>query len=173
MLHDDLQQLLLACRLSAQVLLGSRDAKAKDQVARELADLLDRAMKATRGLTADLGPAASPEEGLSQSLGRLPAEAPDGRQIIIEADPAANPADPALGAYLIRLVREILREQAKSGGAPVRVAMTRKDDPLRLEIDGTAPEFHESAGGWRRCAALFGVEVLVRETGVTLLAPAP
>lgn len=170
-LHNDLQQLLLACRFSSQILLGSRDAKAKDKVALELNDLLDRAMKATRELTTDLGAAESAEDGLACALSRLPAEALGGRRVAVDADPAANPADPTLGAYLLRVVREILRETAGVGDEPVRITMTRDhDERLRLEIDGPMPEFDESASGWSRCAALFGVEVQAGETGVTFLA---
>ena len=56
MLHEDLQQLLVAARMQLSALCGTQDALQREPIAREIADVLDRSFQLTRSLSVELAP---------------------------------------------------------------------------------------------------------------------
>ena len=56
MLHEDLQQLLVAARMQLAALCKTQDAGEREPIAREIADVLERSFKLTRSLSVELAP---------------------------------------------------------------------------------------------------------------------
>ncbi len=56
MLHEDLQQLLVAARMQLAALCRARDSAQQEAIAREIADVLERSFKLTKSLTVELAP---------------------------------------------------------------------------------------------------------------------
>ena len=56
MLHEDLQQLLVAARMQLAALCRTQDAARREPIAREIADVLERSFQLTRSLSVELAP---------------------------------------------------------------------------------------------------------------------
>ena len=56
MLHEDLQQLLVAARMQLAALCRTQDAAQREPIAREIADVLERSFQLTRSLSVELAP---------------------------------------------------------------------------------------------------------------------
>src|SRR6266480_2435479 len=56
MLHEDLQQLLVAARMQLAALCRTRDATQREPIAREISDVLERSFQLTRSLSVELAP---------------------------------------------------------------------------------------------------------------------
>ena len=67
MLHEDLQQLLVAARMQLAALCRTRDAAEREPIAREIADVLERSFQLTRSLSVELAPPVLYEHGSSRS----------------------------------------------------------------------------------------------------------
>src|SRR6266513_1659998 len=74
MLHEDLQQLVLAARMQLAALCRAQDAAHRDVIAREIAKVLERSFELTRSLTVELAPPVLHEGGLAAALEWLAAE---------------------------------------------------------------------------------------------------
>src|SRR5256886_13991068 len=73
MLHEDLQQLLVAARMQLAALGRTQDAAQREPIAREIADALERAFQLTRTLSVELAPPVLYEHGLAAAIDRLAA----------------------------------------------------------------------------------------------------
>jgi signal transduction histidine kinase len=127
-LHDDLQQMLVAARMQFLVLNKAADAGKRREIARESEDLLDRSFNLTRSLIGELAPPVLHECGLAAALESLGTQTKNRHHmhITVKADSSANPKDPSLNIFLFRAVRELLLNAMKhTNGRPVRVTMTR------------------------------------------------
>jgi FixJ family two-component response regulator len=93
MLHEDLQQLLVAARMQLAALCRTRDASEREPIAREIADALERSFRLTRSLSVELAPPVLYEHGLAAALEWLAAETRKNydAEVTVEADPSANP----------------------------------------------------------------------------------
>lgn len=193
LLHDDLQQLLMAASLNVQVLLMAKDAAKKDEFARSIAEILDRSGKATRLLTVELSAPVLYERGLAAALLWLAAEMTKqhGVQMTVQASSDDDPAASDLRVFFFRAVRELLLNAVKYGqGSAVVVTMSRDEsDGLRVVVADQGPGFDPAAlatrdfghGGFglaniRHRAALLGGELRIdsalgQGTRMTLLAP--
>ncbi len=193
LLHDDLQQLLMAASFNVQVLLMAKDAAKKDEYARDIAELLDRSGKATRSLTVELSAPVLYERGLAGALGWLAVEVSKqhGVEITVHANAADDPSAADLRVFFFRAVRELLLNAVKYGhGSAVAVTMSRDDgNTLRVVVADEGPGFDPVAlatsdfgrGGFglaniRHRAALLGGELRIdsapgQGTRMTLLAP--
>jgi len=74
MLHEDLQQLLVAARMQLAALCGTQGAAQREPIAREIADVLERSFQLTRSLSVELAPPVLHERGLAAALESLAAE---------------------------------------------------------------------------------------------------
>jgi signal transduction histidine kinase len=145
MLHEDLQQLLVAARMQLGALCRTQDAAQREPIAREIADVLERSFKLTRSLSVELAPPVLYEHGLAAALEWLAAETRKNYniEVTVEADCSGNPRAADVRIFLFRAVRELLLNSAKhAGGSAVHVTMQhRRPDKVRIIVADDGPGF--------------------------------
>jgi len=145
MLHEDLQQLLVAARMQLAALCRTRDASEREPIAREIADVLERSFKLTRSLSVELAPPVLYEHGLAAALEWLAAET--GKhynvKVTVEADSSANPKAADVRIFLFRGVRELLLNSVKHAvGSAVHITMRHlQPDKVRIIVADDGPGF--------------------------------
>jgi signal transduction histidine kinase len=145
MLHDDLQQLLVAARMQLGALCRTQDAAQREPIAREIAELLERSFQLTRSLSVELAPPVLYEHGLAAALEWFAAETRKNYniEVTVEADCSANPKAADVRIFLFRAVRELLLNSAKhAGGSAVHITMQhRRPDKVRIIVADDGPGF--------------------------------
>jgi signal transduction histidine kinase len=145
MLHEDLQQLLVAARMQLAALCRTQDAAQREAIAREIAEVLERSFKLTRSLSVELAPPVLYEHGLAAALEWLAAETRKNYnvEVIIEADSLANPKAADVRIFLFRAVRELLLNSLKhAGGSALHITMQhRRPDQIRIIVADDGPGF--------------------------------
>jgi signal transduction histidine kinase len=145
MLHEDLQQLLVAARMQLGALCRTQDAAQREPIAREIADLLERSFQLTRSLSVELAPPVLYEHGLAAALEWFAAETRKNYniEVTVEADCSANPKAADVRIFLFRAVRELLLNSAKhAGGSAVHITMQhRRPDKVRIIVADDGPGF--------------------------------
>lgn len=147
MLHDHLQQYLVAARLK----VGLAKRRASPDVQEHLSDadaMLHEAVKSARTLTAELRPPVLYEDGLIAALRWLVRRVHDqhGLEVDLTADPSAEPAQEHVRALLYTAVQELLLNVVKHAGvsqAEVRVA--RCGDELHVVVADAGAGFEPRA----------------------------
>ncbi len=194
-LHDDLQQLLMAASLNAQVLLMAKTTEKKDEFGRQLVDLIARSATATRSWTVELSAPVLYERGLAAALQWLAEEMGKLHRVEITVDASAddNPQAAELRIFFFRAVRELLFNALKYGQAsPIRITMQRGEaDTLSVMVADEGPGFDPAtlatrnfgSGGFglvniRQRAVLLGGELRIDSapgcgTRMILVAPVP
>ena len=149
MLHEDLQQLLVAARLQLAALCRTPDTSEREPIAREIADVLERSFKLTRSLSVELAPPVLYEHGLAAALEWLAAETRKNYnvEVIVEADSLANPKAADVRIFLFRAVRELLLNSVKhAGGSAVHITMQhRRPDKVRIIVADDGPGFNSKS----------------------------
>jgi signal transduction histidine kinase len=126
-LHDDLQQVLVAVRLYLRTLGKTKTAAKRDGIMQEIDEMLERSFNLTRSLSVELSPPVLHEGGLAAALEWLAAQTRQhyNVQVTLEADSSANPKAVDVRVFLFQAVRELLLNAVKHGaGSPVHIAMT-------------------------------------------------
>jgi signal transduction histidine kinase len=145
MLHEDLQQLLVAARMQLAALCRTQDAARREPIAREIADVLERSFQLTRSLSVELAPPVLYEHGLGAALEWLAAETRKNYniEVTVEPDCSANPKAADVRIFLFRAVRELLLNSAKhAGGSAVHITMQhRRPDKVRIIVADDGPGF--------------------------------
>jgi signal transduction histidine kinase len=145
MLHEDLQQLLVAARMQLAALCRTRDGAQREAIAREIADVLERSFKLTKSLTVELAPPVLYEHGLAAALEWLAAETARNYnvEVTVEADSSANPKAADVRIFLFRAVRELLLNSVKHAvGSAVHITMQhRRPDKIRIIVADEGPGF--------------------------------
>jgi signal transduction histidine kinase len=145
MLHEDLQQLLVAARMQLGALCRTQDVEQREPIGREIADLLERSFQLTRSLSVQLAPPVLYEHGLAAALEWFAAETRKNYniEVTVEADCSANPKAADVRIFLFRAVRELLLNSAKhAGGSAVRITMQhRRPDKVRIIVADEGPGF--------------------------------
>jgi signal transduction histidine kinase len=138
MLHEDLQQLLVAARMQLAALCRTQDAAQREPIAREIADVLERSFELTRSLSVELAPPVLYEHGLAAALEWLAAETRKNYniEVTVEADSSANPKAADVRIFLFRAVRELLLNSVKHAvGSAVRITMQHlRPDKVRIIV---------------------------------------
>jgi signal transduction histidine kinase len=145
MLHEDLQQLLVAGRMQLAALCRTQDAAQREPIALEIAEILERSFKLTRSLSVELAPPVLYEHGLAAAFEWLAAETRKNYnvEVTVEADCSANPKAADVRIFLFRAVRELLLNSVKhaSGGA-VHITMQHvRPDKVRIIVADDGPGF--------------------------------
>ena len=144
-LHEDLQQLLVAARMQLAALCRTRDASEREPIAREIADALERSFRLTRSLSVELAPPVLYEHGLAAALEWLAAETGKNYnvKVTVEADSSANPEAADVRIFLFRAVRELLLNSVKhTAGSAVHVTMRHlRPDKIRIIVADGGPGF--------------------------------
>jgi PAS domain S-box-containing protein len=159
-LHDHLQQLLVAAKMNAGMIRSKSETKLVQDLADRLTETLDQSILASRSLTADLSPPVLHEKGLAAGLEWLGRQMHEKHGLLLDvnADAAAEPGDEQVRTFLFEAVRELLLNVVKHASvdrARVQIRMHDKDkievvvadegagfDPTRIE---TA---HSTTGGF-------------------------
>jgi signal transduction histidine kinase len=145
MLHEDLQQLLVAARMQLAALCRTRDASEREPIAREIADALERSFRLTRSLSVELAPPVLYEHGLAAALEWLAAETRKNYdvEVTVEADSSANPKAADVRIFLFRAVSELLLNSVKHAtGSPLYVTMQHlRPDKVRIIVADGGPGF--------------------------------
>jgi signal transduction histidine kinase len=145
MLHEDLQQLLVAARMQLAALCRTQDAAQQEPIASEIADLLERSFHLTRSLSVELAPPVLYEHGLAAALEWFAAETRKNYniEVIVEADCSANPKAADVRIFLFRAVRELLLNSAKhAGGSAVQITMQhRRPGKVSITVADDGPGF--------------------------------
>jgi signal transduction histidine kinase len=115
-LHDNLQQYLVAAKISLETLSGYKSKP--ENIFSELngiQNLLDEAIAVSRSLTAELAPAALYDKGMPEALRWLARwmEEKYGLAVEVNTDDRCNDLDQDLRALLFQAIRELLFNVAK------------------------------------------------------------
>src|SRR5882757_7306686 len=149
MLHEDLQQLLVAARMQLAVLCRTQDAAQRESISRTISDVLERSFQLTRSLSMQLAPPVLHERGLAAALEWLAGETRKSYnvEVTVEADFSANPKTADVRMFLFRAVRELLLNSAKyAGGSAVHITMQHlRPDKVRIMVADGGPGFNPSS----------------------------
>lgn len=192
-LHDDLQQLLMAARMYFAVLRQTEDPTKRDAMATEIARMLEQSSKLTRSLSVELAPPILRESGLAAALDWLATHTSKHYDVKIGVvtDPAVDPQAADVRTFLFRAVRELLLNAVKHGGGKgVRIVMeSSPPEGVRIVVADNGPGFDPAILSPKRSRAnsfgLFNIRERVgsfggefriesapgRGTRMTLLAP--
>jgi signal transduction histidine kinase len=144
-LHEDLQQLLMAARMQLAALRRTRDADKGEAMVAEIAKVLERAFELTRSLTVELAPPILQEGGLAAALEWLAAETRRNYnvEVTLEADSSADPQSADVRIFLYRAVRELLLNSMKHAvGSAVHITMQHlPPDKVRITVADCGPGF--------------------------------
>jgi len=125
-LHDDLQQMLMAARLHLRALGETENAAKRAGIIREIQNMLERSFNLTRSLSVELSPPVLHDHGLAAALEWLAAQARKhhGARVSVDADSSANPKAIDVRVFLFQAVRELLLNAVKhAAGSPVYIVM--------------------------------------------------
>ena len=192
-LHDDLQQMLMAAQLHLRSLDKTENAAKRNEIMRKMQNMLERSFKLTRSLSVELSPPVLHDHGLAAALEWLAAQARKhhGVNVSVEADPSANPKAIDVRVFLFQAVRELLLNAVKhAAGSPVHIMMKGiGSGKLRVIVSDRGPGFDSARldqqgiqlGGLglfsiRERMASFGGKLQIgsapgRGTRITLIAP--
>ena len=192
-LHDDLQQMLMAARLHLRTVGKTENAAERTEIIRKIQNMLEGSFNLTRSLSVELSPPVLHDHGLAAALEWLAAQARKhhGAKVSVEADPSANPKAIDVRVFLFQAVRELLLNAVKHapgsfvhitmkeiGAGKLRVVVSDRGsgfDPAKLDRQGI------QLGGLglfniRERMASFGGKLQIdsalgRGTRITLIAP--
>jgi signal transduction histidine kinase len=118
LLHDHLQQLLVAAKMQVAILRCHLDGHSAEEAADRLSDLLRQSIEASRSLTVELCPPALYDAGLSAALEWLATRVREqhGLRVEVAAAPQANPLNESVRVLLFEAVRELLFNIVKHSG---------------------------------------------------------
>ncbi len=135
MIHDHLQQLLVAARMRVGLLGGGAPDPALLQGTDQL---LGEALQATRTLTAELRPPVLYEDGVLAALRWLAQRMAQQHalQLELHTEPEAEPGDEQVRAFLFEAARELLFNTVKHAGAlAATLRVERAGDEVRLTVE--------------------------------------
>jgi signal transduction histidine kinase len=125
-LHDDLQQLLIAARISFFAHCKAKGAAKRNALAQDIAEALDRSFELTRSLSTELAPPVLYEGGLAAALEWLASQTAKKHnvQVTVKTDASAEPQAADVSVFLFQAVRELLLNAVKHAGrGAIHVAM--------------------------------------------------
>jgi signal transduction histidine kinase len=144
-LHDDLQQMLMAARLHLRTLDKTENAVERTEIIRKIQNMLERSFNLTRSLSIELSPPVLHDHGLAAALEWLAAQARKhhGAKVSVEAVPSANPKAIDVRVFLFQAVRELLLNAVKhAAGSPVHIMMKGVGSgKLRVIVSDRGPGF--------------------------------
>ena len=136
LLHDDLQQLLVAVRLRVNMLQAADPARVLD-ARTELLELVEAALTFSRSLSAELSPTILQTAGFGPALEWLVRWMDDTHhlKVALTIAPAVEPDSPATKGQLFQFVRELLFNVVKHAGVlHATVDVFRADAHLQIVV---------------------------------------
>jgi PAS domain S-box-containing protein len=158
-LHDHIQQLLVAAKLQAAALVSRQQNEDLKSSVRLVSDLIDETISASRNLTADLIPPVLYDAGFGPALQWLARNFLDkhGLQVDVRFSPTGEPQSHDVRVFMFDAVREVLFNVVKHAdvnvahvdcfrGSDGRVQVVVRDegkgfDPVRLQTRETSQGF--------------------------------
>lgn len=172
-LHDDLQQILVAARYTLETLTRSC-APDRAPVTQSLDEMLRKALDTSRELTVTLRPPALYEIGLIAALARLAAEMEKAHGLVVDlqVDATAEPGPMDRRVFLYRAARELLLNVLKHSGVKAvtvrlahehngRVLLEVRDRGRGFEAGALQPD-GSGLFSIRERARLFGGDMEIR-----------
>jgi PAS domain S-box-containing protein len=165
MLHDGLQQILVAAKMRLGLLdPDGRRGRDRDPL-RQIDDLLTQAIETSRSLTAELVPPVLYDRGLVPGLKWLVRHMNQKHEctIALLAEDEAEPAREDLRVVLFEAARELIFNAVKHADAcRVRVSLERAGDEqgrfwTRLMVEDEGPGFDPAANGGEASTRGFGL----------------
>lgn len=156
LLHDHFQQILVAAKMRVENL--SRQHPSDDL--RQLRDLLDEMLEASRTLTIELSPPILLDAGLAAALNWLSRWMQERHKlrVIAEVDPEADPATDYIRLMLFHAVRELLFNVVKHAEIDeVRLTMNREGDDVRITVEDAGVGFDPAALAGKSSRSEFGL----------------
>ncbi|MFH5805274.1 chemotaxis protein CheB, partial [Alienimonas sp. DA493] len=136
LLHDHLQQLLVAAKMRVQYAV----AGGTESVMQEVHDLIDESLTASRSLAVDLSPPVLQDSGLRHGVEWLARQMAEkhGLQVEIAGDDEGELPDD-LKAFAFDAVRELLFNVVKHSGQAKAIVEIRRGEGGRLEVSVRDP----------------------------------
>lgn len=151
LLHDHLQQLLVAAKMGASALHARFRDTAHDRLIHELSDLLDQAIHASRSLVVELSPAVLYHGGLAAALEWLGEHTlrNHGLKVDVLADPDVEPDSEDTRVLLFQCVRELVFNIVKHAGTDsAQIILQAQDESsLRLTVSDEGVGFDPDQPG--------------------------
>lgn len=176
LVHDHIQQLIVAARMQLEWLKRDDDPARARVTAQGVDAILHEAFEATRSLSVDLSPPVLHESGLIGGLNWLAARMREKHRfrVNLRADNAAEPEDEQVRLFLFECVRELLFNAVKHAGVPEAQVTLARDDPenIRLTVSdkgaGFDPEALKNRGPEDASFGLFSVQERLAYVGGTM-----
>ncbi|HPF35169.1 MAG TPA: sensor histidine kinase [Candidatus Krumholzibacteria bacterium] len=170
-LHDHVGQSLALIKRKVARLRGDAVFSGLEQGLDEIADLLDRTIRATRELTGEISPPVLYELGLSDGLDWLAEWCGDKLDLTVEYRTAGPPPDVPEEArvMLFKSARELLRNVKRHAGVDrAALTLTSRPDGVEIRVDDAGAGFHPEGrvrpldgGGF----GLFSIRERMRQLG--------
>lgn len=135
-LHDHLQQLLVAARMKVVLLRRRTDEERLTPTLEQIDEVLNQAIAESRSLTVELSPPVLYDAGLAAGLEWLARQMEEkhGLRVIVDADPEAEPTDEGTRVFLFQAVRELLLNVVKHAQTDVAHVELLSLDGDRLQL---------------------------------------
>jgi PAS domain S-box-containing protein len=172
-LHDHLQQMLVAAKFRLAVLGRSRD-DVVTQASKEVEELIDESISASRSLTAELSPPILHDAGLKEGLQWLARRMADTQGLFVNLElNECGPLPEDLKILLFQSVRELLFNVVKHAKTRSAVVNLRRfDGTLQVTVSdqgsGFDPATMPLAGEGGRGFGLLGIQERSKYMGGTL-----
>jgi len=144
LLHDNLQQLLVAARMRLGT-FGDAPAARRSQIVAEVDDLLNRSIEASRSLTGELSPPILYDVGLVAALEWLgrQMEKNHGLTVDVQRKGEAEFSTPNLRAFAFHAIRELLFNCVKHAGVDRAIVSVSRglDSCIRLTVTDSGAGF--------------------------------
>jgi len=161
MLHDQLQQLLIAAKFRVGALRSRTSGEEQLQAVDQVDELLDESIKASRVLTIELSPPILYDAGLVPALEWLARwmREKHGLTTAVDADEEAEPDSEDIRALLFEAVRELLFNVVKHAHIDEATVLVEKtpENEITVTVEDTGAGFDPKAAQNRRGGAGFGL----------------
>lgn len=170
MLHDHLQQILVAAKMQVGMLAQNRNEGQLAEGLQRVDSLLERSIEASRSLTVELSPPILYDAGLGPALLWLARRMFEnhGLEVSVEGEEDSGPELENLRAFLFQAVRELLFNIVKHAGvnqAYVKLARINGDTEVCVRDEGVGFD-HNPSHAFQSKDAGFGLFSIAERVGL-------
>lgn len=171
-LHDHIQQMLVAAKLQISVLAQRQQNEQLKGAAESVSSLIDQTISASRHLTSELSPPVLYDAGLGPALQWIARSFLEkhGLSVEVQFDPSGEPEDDDVQAFTFHAVREMLLNIVEHSG--VKKALVRgfrgDDDRVHIVVSDEGAGFDPTplqTGGKSDGFGLFSIQQRLKHMG--------